>query len=190
MSSIPRAVAPTSDDAAPPANGDDWQYLFNGRDLSGWTTHGASWSVTNGVLWNRRGRETDFINTKVISPGAEFTFEMRVLVRAGTRLRVFLGDNSFYFGNEGFTRWFQLYSDDLNQITKVSDDTYVVGRWYTMRVEVDADGHVALFRDGVLIHTAKRIRRRPLKITIQPGDGFSEGQIAISGIRVQIGKPK
>lgn len=156
-------------------------------DLSQWLVSAAPWELTDSTLSNTRGRETDWIKSKLTRAGDDFAFEMRVRVRSGQRLRVFFeeGRGRFYLGNEGFTHQFEIYGDNLEAISAVADHSYQLGQWYDLRVEVGADNHVALYKDGVLTHTGRRKQRRPLQLVISPGDGYSEGIIDIAEMRLQ-----
>jgi len=163
--------------------------LFNGIDLSGWSSSEPGWEVENGILRNidvGDGHNHLHYNTQLSSD--EFSFEMRIRVVDCTntypRPRIYMdweGDE-FYFGNEGFINQFGIYGNDLSNIMQVGDDSYNIGDWYVLRLEVDAHDHVTFFKNGILTHTATRIIQMPLDILIKPGDDWSAGHIEISSI--------
>src|SRR5262249_52027338 len=142
------------------------------------------------VFRNSRGRETDSLVLNQELPGETFTFEIRVAILAGQRLRIHFdnGASGFYIGNEGFSNQIDPYGDQVvDGVNVLADKSYTTRRWYDLRVEVDAN-HIALYKNGVLTHTARRKEVRPIKIIISPGDGYSEGHIAIAAMRLRVGK--
>lgn len=101
------------------------------------------------------------------------------------RLRVHFGEfGTFYIGNEGFTRQFEVYGSDISNVQQVGDDSYVLGQWYTLRIEVGDDGKVALYKDNVLTHIAERTLARDVYVTMVPGDGWSAGHAQFSDIKI------
>jgi len=163
-----------------------WIDLFNGVDLSGWTCEGASWTVAEGVLRNTGGYEQDLIKYNTVLPPDQFALEMRVRIVSGMRLRTHAAFDSIYMGNEGSIRQFEVYGRDITDVAQVGDDSYVLGQWYLLRLEVSATDRIELYKDNYLTHIATRTKRVPSQITIVPGDHYSPGQIEVSSIRYHI----
>ena len=163
--------------------------LFNGEDLSGWTCGETPWVVEDGALRNvGTGKGDDRIMYDRQLPGKCFALEIRLrVVRCANdypRIRVQLvGSPGFYLGNESMKNQFGIYGIDLENIKQIGDDSYTFGDWYVLRTEVDENNKVLFYKDGVITHTATRVKEKPLKIVIQPGDGWSPGRIEISSIR-------
>jgi hypothetical protein len=156
------------------------------------------WSVIEGILHNAHGSDSDWIASTVDVPTIPFSFEIRVKIVDGKRFRLFF-DPNFWLGNEGDARQFEIYGKDLKDVRRVSDQSYQTGQWYTLRVIVDAEGQVSFFKNDVLSYTGTwsnhRLSNSPgvqsHKIKIAVGDGYSEGHIEISSIRLshQVLKP-
>lgn len=163
----------------PPA----WISLFNGKDVSDWAVGRSQWSVSGGVLRNAQGQDPDWIVSNTDLPEEEFTLEMRVKIVDGMRFRVRFNPN-FWLGNEGFQRQFEIYGGDLAEVERVSDQTYVTGQWYTLRLVVDAADYVWFYKNDVLTYTGRLQARRPSRVIISAGDGWSAGHIEISLIRL------
>ena len=160
--------------------------LFNGVDLSGWTYGSWAWEVENGVLRNTGvGDIGDWLRYETQLPSEEFSFEIRMRVvdhsNAYPRPRIYMV-HEFYFGNEGFINQFEIYGSDLTNIQQVGNDSYDIGEWNVLRLEVDNQDQVSFYKNGILTHTATRIRSTSLNILIRPGDDWSAGHIEISSI--------
>lgn len=166
-----------------------WIDLFNGVDLSGWVYGETPWEVEGGILRNAgRGNDKDWIMYEKQLSSERFTLEIRLRVVDCTndypRVRIWLNSScKFYLGNEGFENRFRIYGSDLIDVNQISDDSYNIGDWYVLRLVVDDQNQVSFFKNGILTHTATRVRRSPLQLSIKPGDGWSAGHIEISSVK-------
>ena len=165
--------------------------LFNGVDLDGWTYSAQPWIVEDGVLRNTGpGNDSDYLVYDTLLTSDPFMFEMRLRVMDCTntypRPRIKLGPpehhHQIYFGNEGFTRQFEIYGSGLSGVTQVGNDSYNLRTWYTLRLEIDEYDNVLFYKNNLLTHTARRTTRSPMKIGIWAGDGWSQGHLQISSI--------
>lgn len=160
--------------------------LFNGRNLAGWISNGARWSVTDGVLRCTKGE--GWLNYGAELSAKAFNLEIRLKVVEGMRCRIALVADSqqLKIANEGETRQFALYGPDLDQIQVAADPGYVTGQWYDFRVEAEAGGTLRLSRDGVVTHTARWAHPHPLRIGISPGDGHSPGRVEVASVKLTL----
>jgi len=163
-----------------------WIDLFNGADTSGWTCGATAWTVSGGILRNTRGYDEDWIAYNTALPSKEFALELRVRIVSGMRLRAHAAQDSIYMGNEGSIRQFEVYGRDIANVAQVGDDSYVLGDWYTLRLEVTYTDQVRLFKNGALTHVGTRTRCVPSQVTIVPGDHYSPGQVEVSSVRYQV----
>jgi serine/threonine protein kinase len=81
MTLIPRGAAPGSSDDAPPlasAGQEQWQPLFNGRDLSGWSADQPFWIVEEGCIVGRAHASAGGVNSFLIHEADHADFELRL----------------------------------------------------------------------------------------------------------------
>jgi hypothetical protein len=162
--------------------------LFNGQNLSGWTFGESPWVVENGILKNTgAGNDGDLLHYSTQLPVEPFVFEIHMRMVSCTsqwpRLRIYFNGSDFFFGNEGSARQYEIYGNSMtNVVQTVVDDTYSLGVWYTLRLEVNSQNKVSFFRDGILTHTGVLTQRSPSDIVIKAGDNWSGGKIEISSI--------
>ncbi len=159
--------------------------LFNGQNLDGFTVHGpVSWAVENGILKNTSPADAhSFLQYDTPLPSSDFVLETRVRIVNGMRFRLHTAFNELYLGNEGFWSQFEVYGSHLFNVNEVGDDSYVLGQWYDLRLAVDRDGGVQLYKDGVLTHTASVLPLSNLQVALFAGDGWSTGMIEIESLQ-------
>jgi hypothetical protein len=164
--------------------------LFNGSQGAP-----SSWIVQNGTIRNTgSGDDIDWL--KFDEPLAADTFSLSIKLKVldcsrFPRPRIFLNGQcgDFYFGNEGFLWQYEIYGSVLSNVRQVGDDSYVAGNWYDLKVMVDAQNQVSLFKDGVLTHTAIRTSSAPLQLVISGGDNWSPGHIEIASVEYAVPEP-
>lgn len=99
------------------------------------------------------------------------------------RFRLHAAFNQLYIGNEGYWRQFEMYGNRLHDVRQVGDDSYVLNQWYDLRLEVDADDHVKLFKNDILTHTARVSSLPDLQVIFGAGDGWSPGMIEMETLQ-------
>ncbi len=153
--------------------------LFNGTDLSGWIHGGKPWRCVDGLIVNT-GRDWLAFDPQIPTNGFELAIRVRII--DGQRLRIHLGQD-FYVGNEGDSHRLAIIGEIADE-RQLGDDSYVTGHWYDLRIQVDSQDNVVLSQDGKITHVVRRRTRKPFRLSISPGDTFSQGHIEVATVRL------
>jgi hypothetical protein len=161
--------------------------LFDGTSLNDWTQGSYPWGVAGGYAYNGQGNDLDWIMYNQTFPGTgaysiTVNLDVTSCSNADPRPRIHLNGDNFYFGNEGFEFQYEIYGSYLSDVKQVGNDAYALNEWTTLQLDVDANGNVSLYNDGVLTHTAVLNTRAPIQIAINPGDNWSNDKILLSSV--------
>jgi hypothetical protein len=178
-------------DALVPPDG-AYHDILNVGDMEHWRVEGIPWDAVDGALRSPKANDRDLLRFDQPFPSDDVGIELQVRVRSGMRLRVFLGN--FYLGNEtGDGKVFNLHGAGIKDVQLQGDVSCNYDVWYVLRLTVARDGRITLYKNGEIVATAARKESEEIRLKFSPGDGFSQGVIDVSKVRVRIGpsnKPK
>ena len=164
---------------------DEFEPLFNGKDLSGWKVYGTEkWYVEDGLLICESGPDAEYGYLATEQPYKNFVLELQFKQEADGNSGVF-----FRSSIEGtkITGWqvevappdhdtggiYESYGRGwLEQIPEEKENILKMGEWNDMRIEVDGDRVQTFLNDEPMVDlTDQKIGEADGSIALQIHDG-------------------
>ena len=147
-------------------------------ELENWTQRSGEWTAEGGRIV---GKGEGMLEFKQHFP-QDFLLEMTATVRAGTRMRIHLGGSDLYIGNEGANNNLWLHGTAHANL-QGQPLVYQLNRPLKMAVKMHGP-NLTFAVNGQSVASARRLKVDTVKLVLQPGDGFSPGDVEFRDFRL------
>jgi len=146
--------------------------------LENWTQRSGEWTAQGGRIV---GKGEGLMEFKQHFP-QDFLLEMTATIRAGTRMRIHLGGSDLYIGDEGSNQTLWLHGTAHANL-QGQPLVYQLNRPLKMAIKLHGP-NITFTVNGQSVVTARRLKVDTVKLVLQPGDGFSPGDVEFRDFRL------